>query len=302
MKKIIITLLALFLLVGCSKEVEWSDVSDTFESVKAEVNEITGNMETLVQDDFKALLAELSDYLIDAKYDISEDNQDLLKRIYKVAYYIETLSSKVNSTFANKLYTLALDTKKLCKAAFEGDETDFEALKQNIKDRIEEINNGSQSDWRSVEIVESVTWADVEEEFEEIEEESVKGLTDSLDITEYELDDLKHAIIDNYDAIADGKITTQNNEIAKQIYYAACRLQAYARRINYNDGQKVRDFVWATKSFIKQSYGAELNEDDELDKQYSEYLNEAKKWTQSTWNELTALMKVEAMAELQAQE
>lgn len=293
MKKLLIIFLVLSLITGCSKkQVLWTDVQENFESVMTEVNDITSKMETIVRDDYKGLLTELKDYVNDAKYDVEEDNQDLLKRAYKVAYYIEKLASRAKSEYADELLNISKEVKNLCKGAFEEEkEEEFYTIKVNIIDAINNCLNWQDKQWAKVEVLEKIKWADVEEEILQIENTAWYDTKTNEEVSEYDLDDLKHVILDNYELIEDG-ITENNDEIAKEIYYAAVQLESYSRRIYNAESNKVKEFALASQSYVKQMYDKTLEDWEVLEKDYVEYANDASKWTQSTWNEIIAYLRV----------
>lgn len=296
MKKLLILLLTLLMLTSCGKKkIPWDEVKTNFESSKQEVSEITKDIEIVLKEDYTGLLTELKDYITNAEYDINEDNQDLLRRAYKVAYYIEDFASRAKAKYAKGLLTLAKDVRSMVQSNFEGEEEDFDTLKLHILDEIETFENWSDSDWSNVEILQKIKWTEVEEDFLALEEEAYAELLPSEEITETDLEDLKIDIIDGINAIQeedDEIVTAKNIDAVKNAYKSCVLLNTYAYRVRCDESLKVRDFTDATLSYIKECFGKKLEDDEKYEGKYEDYLEEAKKYTQSTWNQIAARLRM----------
>ena len=142
MKKIIISIVSiLIILTGCGKKISWEEVKDTYNAAGQEVKDIVQSIDVISQADYKSLLVELKDYINDAKYNQDQDNQDLIKRTFKVAQYIESFASLFDGNCAQELLSLSNTTKELCMSIYDGKKDDFNALKQNVLDGIDNIQN-----------------------------------------------------------------------------------------------------------------------------------------------------------------
>lgn len=291
MKKIVlITMSILMLLSGCTEKIKWEDVENTYKEAEKEVkNNI--NTEVISSQDYKGLLTELNDYLEDVEFSQDQDNQDLLKRTYKAAEYIEIFASLFEGSSSEKLLLLVRDVKNLVKSVYGGEKDDFNSLKGKIQSNINEISSWADDEWSSVEKKAKLLWDDVEEEFNQVEEDAEASMIAFNKLAEYDLEELKHTIIDNYQLIKDG-VTEDTNEIAKQMYSAALQLKEYTRKIYSEDADKVYEFAKHTISYIQEAYGKVLQDDEKLTQSFEIDVDNATKWTQSTWNEITKELKL----------
>lgn len=286
---LLITLTALLLLSGCEKKIEWAEIESTYIEAENEAKDNI-NTETVVKEDYEGLLTELGDYIEDAEFSQNQDNQDLLKRAYRVAEYIELFASLFKGNCAQQLLTLAVDSKNLVKSVYSGDEQDFNNIKSKIQNEIQEISSWADEEWNSVSKKIKVNWEDVAAKIEEIDAEARENVESYGEVLETTLDDLKHTIVDNYDLIKDG-VTEDTNEIAQKMYSAAVQLEVYTKRIYSDEADKVYYFAKDCELFIKEKYGKVLDETEEFKNDFTEEIEAAKKWTQSTWNVITAQLK-----------
>ena len=295
MKKAIISLFSILLiLTGCGNKISWQDVQETYINASEEVKDIAENIEEITEADYQALLVELKDYVGDAEYSQDQDNQDLLKRTYKVAQYFESFASLFDGNCAQQLLSLSGAVKKLCVAVYDGKKDEFNEIKQNILEQIDEIQTWAKGQWETVEKKARLSWDSVVEQIETVEQNAKDSLTSLSKLAEAELDQYKHTIIDNYELIKDG-ITEETNDIAKQMYEAAIKLEAYTKKISNEESEKVKEFAKHAQSFIKQCYGKALDEEEALVQDFADDVASAKKWTQSTWNEITKDLKLLVM-------
>ena len=295
MKKAIISLFSILLiLTGCGNKISWQDVQETYINASEEVKDIAEKIEEITEADYQALLVELKDYVTDAEYSQDQDNQDLLKRTYKVAQYFESFASLFDGNCAQQLLSLSGAVKKLCVAVYDGKKDEFNEIKQNILEQIDEIQTWAKDQWETVEKKARLSWDSVVEQIETVEQNAKDSLTSLSKLAEAELDQYKHTIIDNYELIKDG-ITEETNDIAKQMYEAAIKLEAYTKKISNEESEKVKEFAKHAQSFIKQCYGKVLDEEEALVQDFADDVASAKKWTQSTWNEITKDLKLLVM-------
>lgn len=291
MKKLLIILLSISLLAGCSPSKTWEDVVNIYSQVENEVKSVVENVKIITKEDYETILKEITTSIDSLQFSLKDENEDLLKKLYKGAIYIEMFSSIFKGNCAQQLLALSKDIITLVKLPYGGDSNTFDAIKNSIKTKIDEIKNWTKEDWRSVEQLQPVIWDDdIAQAFQTLEENAKDDLTAYNELTEHELDELKHSIIDNYDLIKNG-IDTENDKIARQMYTAASKLEAYTKRIYSEEADNVYYFAKHIKSFIKQCYGKVLEEDEIFDVNYDEEVAAARKWTQSTWNIITTELK-----------
>lgn len=292
MKKYILILIAIsIILTGCSKKLTWQDVESSYNDIINYCLKETSNIEEITKQDYTKLLTQLNEYIDSVKYSQDEENQDLLKKTYETAQYISAFASMFDGNCAQQLISLAGNAKDLVMAEYGGDSDQFAKLKESIKASINEISTWSDEQWAAVEKQAKILWESVAKTFEDIEDKVKDNLTSFSDIAETELEDLKHTIIDNYELVKDG-ITENNEDIAKGIYSAAVKLEQYTKKISTEKADAVWQFAKDTQSFIKSCYGKVLEESETLKMNYDEEIAAAKKWTQSTWNEITRELKL----------
>lgn len=292
MKKIVLaTISILLLLVGCTEKLAWEDVESIYKETEKEVENITNDIEVISKDDYKGLLTELNDYVEDTEFSQDQDNQDLLKRAYKVAEYIQLFTSLFQGSSSQQLLALATTTKDLVKSVYGGDKDTFNSLKEQVQSEINDISSWADDQWSSVEKKVKLVWSDVENQITEIQDNAKETLIAFDKVAEYDLEELKHTIIDNYQLIKDG-VTEDTNEIAMQMYEAALQLKEYTRKIYSDDADKVYDFAKHAISYIEEAYGKVLEDEDKLTQSFEIDVENATKWTQSTWNEITKQLKL----------
>ena len=291
MKKIIIAIICVMMLAACSSPKEtWDTIKDKYIEIESEVKIKANSLSTIIKEDYQKLLADLSENINNISFKSIKENDELLKKIYKGASYLESLAALFNGEASKELLTLSKSVKLLCEYAYDGSEEDFEDAKIDIMSQINNINTWANEKWATVEKKDIIDWNDIKDEYDLLEEE----IDDSIkpkEVTEIDLDDLKHDILDNYQEIETG-ITSENEEYAKQIYIAAYKLSLYTNRINDEKAKTVNEFANATMIFVKENY---LNNDVEetIDNStYKQYIEDASKWTQSTWNEITKYLKI----------
>lgn len=292
MKKYILILISLLmLLTGCQKKLTWQDVESSYNDVINYVKKQTQNIEVITKENYQDLLTNLDEYINSVEFSQDEENQNLLKKTYETAQYLSAFASLFDGNCAQQLISLAGNVKDFVIADYDGDKDQFAKLKESIQATINDIASWGDDQWSTVEKQAKILWESVEKTFVEIESKAKKDLTSFMDIAETELDDLKHVIIDNYELVKDG-ITESNDEIAKKMYSAAIKLEQYTRKISTDKADAVWQFAKDTESFIKSCYGKVLEGTEEFKMNYDEEIAAAKKWTQSTWNEVTRELKL----------
>ena len=291
MKKTLSLLITFALcLTGCSSSKTWTDVEQTFKQAEEEVTSITSNVDTVNKEEYEELLTELNDYVEDIEFSQDQENQIRLENVYKIAQYISVLSSLSSGNCTQQLLSLSIDTKDLVKAVYSGDKDVFNNIKNEITSQISNISNWADEQWSSVEHKTLILWDNVSSQFSEIEENTIDNLNAFADVTETELDGLKHTVLDNYEKIKNG-VTKETDAIAKQMFEAAVKLQQYTKKIYSDEADTVYDFAKDIQSYIKQCYGKILGEDETLKNSIEDNIAAAKKWTQSTWNVITTQLK-----------
>ena len=290
-KLILITISILILLSGCTEKIKWEDVESTYKQTEKEIKNITNNIEVIYSDDYKDLLTELNNYVDNTEFSQDEDNQNQLKKAYKVALYIEGYASLFEGSSSEKLLLLARNVKNLVKSVYGGEKADFNSLKEEIQSNINEISSWADEQWSSVEKKTKLLWNDVQEEFNQVEEEAKASLIAFDKLAEYDLEELKHTIIDNYQLIKEG-VNEDTHEITKQMYAAALKLKEYTRKIYNDDADKVYEFAKHTISYIQEAYGKVLEDEEKLKDNFDVDIDNATKWTQSTWNQITKELKL----------
>lgn len=291
MKKLLLTILAsLLLLCGCSKKVSWDEVQNVFKDAEKQAQDNI-NTDIILKEDYQGLITELNAYLGDIEFSQDQDNQDTLKKAYRVAEYIELFASLFNGNCAQQLLTLAGNTKGLVKSIYDGNKDEFNSLKTTIDNEIYEISSWADDEWSTIEKKARLVWSDVQTQIEQLQEQAKESIEEFDSVAETELENLKHTIIDNYQLIKDG-VTEDTDAIAKKMYTAAVQLREYTRYIDGEQADKVWEFAKHAQAYIEERYGKTLDEDEKLEQDFSVDAEDAAKWTQSTWNEITRNLKL----------
>ena len=292
MKKLLLLLISIaILLTGCTSSKTWQDVEQIYKDAEQAANQETNGVEVVLQQDYEELLNELDGYVENTEFSQNDENQEKLTNIYKIAQQIQVLSSLSNGNCAQELLALANNSKQLVQSIYSGDKDTFNSLKNDVDAQISDISNWADDQWSTVEKKALILWDSVSSKINEIEENAKDDLTSFNKLTETELEELKHTVIDNYELIKDG-VTEDTNNVAQQIYEAATKLQLYTKRIYSDEADKVYYFAKDAQSYVKECYGKVLDEEEAFKQNFEDDIAQAKKWTQSTWNEITKELKL----------
>lgn len=291
MKKLLTILLAILMLCSCGKKTQtWENVQSEYDELKQETAKITENSDSFFKEDYLNAIGEIKELV--AKIDLSteEANIECLKKIYKLTCSIETISSKFSGQAAGKINSLSRIIDALIKSVYDGTQEDLDSIKKDAISKIDEFDELTNKQWAEVEKKVLIQWDTVSATLDDLAKNARSEMTDAKEVTEAELDELKNDIIEKYEGIAYG-ITSFNEDLAKDIYADAIKLEAYARKTTSEQGKKVRYFALDTLSYVKQCYGKVLDESEALEQEYELSIEDAKKWTQSVWNYITAELK-----------
>ena len=292
MKKILIVLLSILLLCGCSKDsISWDDVKGQYASIDSKVNEETQNTIALTPEDYKKLVNQISDGVNQSKYKQNDDNHNLLINIYTAAKYLNNYASLFEGNFPRQLVILASNVFKLRDNFYSGNKNDFETVKDDILAQLKQISVWTDDNWQTLEKKAEITWKEVEDAIKKIEKSFNSDLTPFDQITEFELEDYKHVIINNYEKIKDG-VNDDEKDVALQMYESALKLKEYTKKIKNTQAKKVKQFAEQTIIYIKNSLHKQLEESEISDIDFSDEIAAAKRWTQSTWNEITRELRL----------
>ena len=291
MKKLLTILVSLLVLSACgNKAPTWEKVQNEYGALKQEAIKITENSETFFKQDYLNAIEELKELVANLEKTTDEESIGPLKKIYKLTYSIEAISSKYSGQAATKINNVAKIVDALIEANYDASQEEFDAIKNETLNTLEELDEISNKQWAEIEKKVLLKWEDVADAYEELASQARSEMTDPKEVTEAELDVLKNDIIDKYEDIAYG-ITIFNEDSAKDIYADAAVLEAYARRTTTEQGKTVRYFALDTMSYVKQCYGKVLDESEALEQDYPLSIEGARKWTQSVWNYITAELK-----------
>lgn len=289
MKKFLLLLITTaILLTGCSKSLTWQDVEQSYKQIEDEVTTSDKDIEVVEKEDYQELINELDTCIEEVEY--SQD-QEKLEKIYKIAQHINMLASLSNGNCTQELLYLSNNSKDLVKSIYSGDKDAFNNLKTEISSQIDDVTNWADDQWTTVEKKSLILWNNVSSQIEELETKTKESITSLSEVSETQLEELKHTIIDNYELIKDG-VTEDTNKIAQDIYEAAVKLAQYTKRIYSDEADTVYYFALDAKSYVKQCYGKVLEEDEAFKQNFEDDITAAKKWTQSTWNQITKEIKL----------
>ena len=291
MKKLLTILVSLLVLSACgNKAPTWEKVQNEYGALKQEAIKITENSETFFKQDYLNAIEELKELVANLEKTTDEESIEPLKKIYKLTYSIEAISSKYSGQAATKINNVAKIVDALIEANYDASQEEFDAIKNETLNTLGELDEISNKQWAEIEKKVLLKWEDVADAYEELASQARSEMTDPKEVTEAELDVLKNDIIDKYEDIAYG-ITIFNEDSAKDVYADAAVLEAYARRTTTEQGKTVRYFALDTMSYVKQCYGKVLDESEALEQDYPLSIEGARKWTQSVWNYITTELK-----------
>ena len=286
MKKIWI-MICIVLLCACGpKTLKWQDVEKTYQEIEQNCQSYMADSKTITKNDYQQLLTAIKDNIENLEVGINKENAGVADTLYESACKLSKLSSYSNSIDASTLQKLAQAVKDLVIAAYNKVDN-FSELKTQIIDQIAEIENWEDKNWATLERYPSISWEEAETIYQQLEETVSEELTPRSKVDETELEDIKYAILNNYEKILNG-VNENNKQAAYDLYSAAYKLQAYTEGIEEDSAVKVNSFAIHAMEFVQKGYGKSID-----DSTY-DFLNEvesAKKWPLSLWSELTALMK-----------
>lgn len=292
MKKFVILLLIAFIVTGCDKSKNWDDVKPTFDDAKKQVDENVSLQDDVInQAEYEKLIDDINKTLDEVKFSQDDDNTQKLIKMYKAAEYIGLFMSLFDGNCAQQLLSMSTGINDLVQAIYNGDKDKFNEIKGGIQTVIDDTKTWTSAEWSTIEKKNKVLWDNVAEQIEKISDDINNKLTDFNELTENELDELKHVIIDNYELIKNG-INEDTDKIAQEIYEAASKLEAYVGNLTHEQADKVRNFAKNAKSYVKQCYGKVLDESEQLKNDFDNDVENAKKWTLSTWNQIVTQLRI----------
>ena len=285
MKKIL-TLLCVFLLCACgTSSLSWEDVKASYEEIETTVPDPLSN-ETFLKQDYELILDSLKEGVEALTFGIKKDETQIAEDLYRNAVKLEKAASFTDSEYSLKLRTVADKTKKLIAAAFDKT-SDYEVLKYEVNLDLDEIGNWEEENWLQVVKKKRLNWSETEEDFLALAEETIESLVSRRKVTEADLELYKDTILNHYEEIANG-VSEDTLEVTKQMYASAVALREYTEDLEGNAGPKVYAFAVQTIEYIQEKMGMKT---DDPDYDYPAQIESAKKWTLSTLNELTMMMR-----------
>ena len=287
MKKILI-LSIVVLLCGCSaKTLAWKDAASSFEDLIAEADQMASGYESYDGSDYIRILTAVKNGLEELSSGIKEEDRDNAETIYFNAQVLKQMAENCGSEGSEELTQLCGQIQDLVKGAYEKT-SDFKDRKEEILASIDEVLDWNDESWLALEKRKRISWSQVKEAYETLEEETIGNLPKAYQISETDLEGYKNTIIANYTLIANG-VSEQTRENADAVYEAAVSLMHYTEGINSVTADKVYRFASQACDYVKEAYG-EKTEDPDYD--FLKAAQDARKWTLSVWNELIKLIKL----------
>ena len=286
MKKILVLFLVV-LLAGCSaKTLKWEDVKESYAEME-NVSATVAKPEAYLKSDYLKIFDQIKEELNSLTKGIEKDGEDNVRTLYQNAVDLEWILSEKDNDGSNTLKDLCYGLKKIVEAAYEKSD-DFDTLKNSLQEQVDAIRDWNDEQWAQVEIRATLKWADVESDYEAMEEAAKEELKKPAEVTEYDLEELKDIILNNYEALTEG-VTETNRSKADQIYKAAVILYEYTKELQEDSGMKVASFASQAKEYVKEAYGVKPS-DPEYNFQAA--ATAAKKYSLSLWNEITTELKI----------
>ncbi len=285
MKKILILLLILLVAGGCASSVSWEDAKPVMEEVYQTAIKDASGYDSYSADEFKALIASVCERAESLEEGIKEDKQEEIKEIYHDNIVLRLLASESNSIESNMINQLSLAVEDMIISAYEKN-GELKENKDKMHELREQIDGWNDDNWALVEKRKKLSWNEVKDEYEKLEQDTIAELKAADEVVEAELEEYKNIITDNYSAIANG-VDANNKKYADLIYESAVALNEYTKDLEGEQAEKVNKLAVSAKNFVQICYGANITDDLDFETQ----VQSAKKWTLSLWNEITTLLR-----------
>ena len=264
----------------------WADVESKYASLQDAIENPVEASGTFLSYDYIELLQRIQTNLENFSAGIKKNDTELADSLYEDAIKLEKVVSLSNSENANFLSKLADKVKKLVIAAYDKS-SDFDGIKYEINADIDEVSLWSKEDWNTVEQKARIKWSTVEADFLSLAEDTIEELVDPEDVYEYEIEEYKDIIINNYKKIENG-VTEDTLQAAIDMYTSAVALKEYTEDVEGDAAKTINTFANQTIEYVKECFG-EKSTDPEYD--FPKQIEIANKWTLSTLNELTMMMR-----------
>lgn len=285
MKRFLVVLCVLILCACSGKAVSWEDVKASYEEIGSTVSDPL-NSETFLKQDYEKTLSSLEEGIGSLAFGIRKDETQVAEDLYRNAVELEKAASFTDSEYSLKLRDVADKTKKLIAAAYDKT-SDYEVLKYELGLDLDEISNWEEENWLQVVKKKRLSWSEVEDDFLTLEEETLDELISPRKVSEADLELYKDTILNHYEEIANG-VSEDTLQATKDMYASAVALREYTEDLKGNAGPKVFAFAVQTIEYIQEKMGMKI---DDPDYDYPSQIESAKKWTLSTLNELTMMMR-----------
>ena len=285
MKRILILLLVLFLSACGASALAWDDVKEHYRELEVSAEDPL-SAETFLKQDYEAILDTIRNDMEALPFGMKKNETETADSLYSAAVKLEKAAAFTDSEFSLKLCSVADKAKRLIEAAYDKT-SDYDTLKYELGLDLNEIESWEEENWLQVIKKKRLKWSDLENEFLTLEEETIDGLVSPRKVTEAELEDCKDTILNHYEEIAKG-VSEDTLEITKAMYASAVALKEYTEDLEGNAGPKVCAFAVQTIEYIQEKLGMTI---DDPDYDYPSQIESAKKWTLSTLNELTMMMR-----------
>ncbi len=285
MKRFLVVLCVLILCACSGKAVSWEDAKASYEEIGSTVSDPLSS-ETFLKQDYEKILSSLEEGIGSLTFGIRKDETQTAEDLYRTAVKLEKAASFTDSEYSLKLRDVADKTKKLIAAAYDKT-SDYEVLKYELGLDLEEIENWEEENWLQVVKKKRLSWSEVEDDFLTLEEETLDELISPRKVSEADLELYKDTILNHYEEIANG-VSEDTLQATKDMYASAVALREYTEDLEGNAGPKVYAFAAQTIEYIQEKMGMKI---DDPDYDYPSQIESAKKWTLSTLNELTMMMR-----------
>jgi len=285
-KKLLMVFLIVLLSACSAKTLKWEEVKENYIELE-NVSANTAAPEAFMKSDYLKIFDELKEELNTLQKGIEKDAEDNAIAIYNNALSLEKLVSEKDNEDANTLKDLAYGLKKVVEAAYEKSE-DFDSLKNALLEQVDEIREWSDDRWNLVELRARMKWSAVESEYEAMKEEILAELKEPSEVTEYDLEELKDTILNNYEVLSEG-VNESNKAQADLVYRSAAALYEYTKELEEESGIKVASFAKQAMEYVEEMYGVKITDPDY---NFNTSAAAAKKFSLSTWNEITTELKI----------
>lgn len=135
----------------------------------------------------------------------------------------------------------------------------------------------------------NTSWDEVEDEYDEIELEAKREVSDMDNVTTDDVKTLANTIQTKYATVKNG-ITADNEADAKDLYKASIKLQEIAKKDGERVDHELTTLALNGEAMVKQFYGEAEEDFDDLKEDFENGIDSIKDYAEDKWQEFVDLL------------